>query len=54
MPDEPRRPDDPAAETPDTKEPDIKEPPAPKPPMNVREQIKDDLIEEDRFESTDN
>jgi len=35
-------------------EPEVKEPPTEKPPMKVPEKIRDDMLEEDRFESTDN
>jgi hypothetical protein len=36
-------------------EPEIKEPPSEKkPPMKVPEKARDDMREEDRFESTDN
>jgi hypothetical protein len=34
--------------------PEVKEPPPDKPPMKVPEQTLDDMLEEDRFESTDN
>ena len=36
-------------------EPEVKEPPTEKkPPMKVPEKARDDMLEEDRFESTDN
>jgi hypothetical protein len=35
-------------------EPEIKEPPPDKRPMKVPEKTREDLLEEDRFQSTDN
>jgi hypothetical protein len=35
-------------------EPDIKEPPPDKPPTKVPEKTQEDMLEEDRFQSTDN
>ena len=52
MAEDPRTPDlDPKAAS---KKPDMKEPPPEKPPVKEPEETAQDIIEEDRFQSTDN
>ena len=52
MAEDPRTPDtDPKAAS---KEPDMKEPPPAKPPITEPAEADHDIIEEDRFQSTDN